>query len=323
MIQKATITVCIILLVSACKKKPEVSHHVAKEHEPVLVSLSGVRYYEPEWSETVRAKLDSNLWVAQKNFEENPTEENYIWLGRRLAYLYEYDSAIKVFSEGIQKFPDSYKLLRHRGHRYITIRKFDDAINDLERATELMKGTAIEMEPDGAPNKYNIQLSNTQFNVWYHLGLAHYLKGEFGKAEGAYQECLKVSNNDDLLAATVDWLYMTYRRAGKHTEAKKLLTLIPDEMHIIENESYFRRLNLYKGKLKPEEVLNVSDGEEDADLLVATQGYGVGNWYLVNGDTARANEIFEKVVEGKHFSAFGFIAAEVELIAAGSYTNRR
>jgi hypothetical protein len=79
---------------------------------------------------------------------------------------------------------------------------------------------------------------------------------------------------------------------------------------------------MYRGKLKPEDVLNVSDNEEDADLVVATQGYGVGNWYLVNGDTARANEIFEQVVEGKHFSAFGFIAAEVELIAAGSYTNR-
>jgi tetratricopeptide (TPR) repeat protein len=185
-----------------------------------------------------------------------------------------------------------------------------------------MEGLPIEPEPDGAPNKFNIQLSNTQFNVWYHLGLVHYLKGEFGKSEHAYLECLKVSNNDDLLAATVDWLYMTYRRGGKHAEAKKLLLLIHDNMKIIENESYFKRLNLYRGKLKPEEVLNVSDEEEDADLVVATQGYGVGNWYLVNGDTTKANEIFEKVVEGKHFTAFGFIAAEVELIASGYYTNR-
>jgi len=321
MTRKATIAACIILLVSACEKKPEVSEPIASK-QPVLVSLSGIRYYEPEWPPRVKAKLDSNLVIAQRNFKNDPSEENYIWLGRRLAYLYEYDSAIGVFSEGLQKYPESYKLLRHRGHRYITERKFDDAIEDLERAAELMKGLPLEPEPDGAPNKFNIQLSNTQFNVWYHLGLVHYLKGEFAKSEHAYLECLKVSNNDDLLAATVDWLYMTYRRAGKHAEATKLLSLIHDDMTIIENESYFLRLNLYRGKLKPEDVLNVSDTTEDADLNVATQGYGVGNWYLVNGDTSMANDIFEKVVDGKHFSAFGFIAAEVELIAAGSYKSR-
>jgi tetratricopeptide (TPR) repeat protein len=321
MIRKVTITVWIVFLFSACEKKPETTMPVDKK-QPVVVSLSGISYYEPQWAPDVKAKLDSNLNIARKNFASDPSEDNYIWLGRRLAYLYKFDSAIKVFSKGLEEYPRSYKLLRHRGHRYITIRKFDNAIEDLERATELMKGLPIEPEPDGAPNKFNIQLSNTQFNVWYHLGLVHYLKGEFGKSEHAYLECLKVSNNDDLLAATVDWLYMTYRRAGKHAEAKKILSLIPDQMNIIENESYFKRLNLYKGKLKPEDVLNVSDEIEDADLLVATQGYGVGNWYLVNGDTAKANEIFEKVVEGKHFSAFGFIAAEVELIAAGSYSNR-
>jgi hypothetical protein len=51
----------------------------------------------------------------------------------------------------------------------------------------------------------------------------------------------------------------------------------------------------------------------DYDLALATQGYGVGNWYLYNGDTSKAVTIFEKIVTGKSFSSFGFIAAEVEL----------
>jgi hypothetical protein len=48
-------------------------------------------------------------------------------------------------------------------------------------------------------------------------------------------------------------------------------------------------------------------------LTVATQGYGVGNWYYVNGDRAKAKEIFEKVVSGPQWSAFGYIAAEADL----------
>ena len=52
---------------------------------------------------------------------------------------------------------------------------------------------------------------------------------------------------------------------------------------------------------------------EDYDLSMATQGYGVGNWFYYQGDTSRANKIFRQVVKGKLFAAFGFIAAEAEL----------
>jgi hypothetical protein len=70
---------------------------------------------------------------------------------------------------------------------------------------------------------------------------------------------------------------------------------------------------MYKGILPVDSVLNVSSTASDADLALATQGYGVGNWYLYNGDTAQATSVFERVIGGKHFSAFGFIAAEADL----------
>ncbi len=295
----------ILLILSGCSSNTE---EIAAE--PEIYSLLGDEFFAPS---EVNPKLDSNLAVARKNFDANQSEENYIWLGRRTAYLTRYNEAIDIFSEGIDKFPDSYRLYRHRGHRYISQRKFDAAIADLIKASELMQGTSIEIEPDGQPNRLNQPLSSTQFNVWYHLGLAHYLKGEFDLAEKAYLECLNVSNNDDLITATVDWLYMTYRREGKKEEAKKLLGKITDHMTIIENDSYFKRLNLYKGTLPVDSVLSVSASNDDVELALATQGYGVGNWYLCNGDTSQALGIFERVVNGKHFSAFGFIAAEADL----------
>lgn len=258
-----------------------------------------------------KTRLEANLARAQADYDANPRDpEHIIWLGRRLAYLGRYQDAIATFTNGIALHPGNAKLYRHRGHRYLTIRKFDLAIADFERATRLMRGQPDEIEPDGIPNKLNKPLSTLHFNVWYHLGLAHYLKGDFKKALPAYLECMKVSRaNADSLVATSDWLYMTYRRLGQKKEADAVLTPIHDKLEIIENDSYFKRLMMYKGLRTPESVL--SDTADD--LQIATQGYGVGNWYLVNGDSAKAKQIFERVVAGKQWSAFGFIAAEAEL----------
>ncbi|MEQ8304875.1 MAG: tetratricopeptide repeat protein [Cyclobacteriaceae bacterium] len=308
-LRKSLVAFAAISMLLGCNEKKEQDHKKA----PEVVSLLGITYYEPERSEALQHRLDSNLQVAVANFERDPSEENYIWYGRRLGYMSKFNEAIEVLSEGIEKYPESYKLLRHRGHRYVSMRLFDRAIDDFNRAAQLMTPYPPEIEPDGAPNRLNIPLSNTQFNIWYHLGLAHYLKGDFDKAEQAYIECLKASDNDDLLVATIDWFYMTYKRQGKDEVAEGLLGNISDSLKIIENDSYYKRLKMYQGKLQPEDLLQVDPSANDYDLSLATQGYGVGNWYLYNGDTAKAVEIFEKVTSGKSFSSFGFIAAEAEL----------
>ncbi len=299
----------ILILAVACSP----SEKQQEEPIPVLTSLDGKQYFEPERSAAAQARLDSNLNVARKNFEADPSEDNYVWLGRREGYLYHYTEAIKILSEGLEKYPNSYKLFRHRGHRYISIREFNKAIADFQMAASLMPRQPLEIEPDGQPNRIDKALSNVQFNVWYHLGLAHYLKGDFESAECAYLQCLDVSDNDDLLVATADWLYMTYRRMEQRDNAEQVLTLIRDDMNIIENDSYYLRLQMYKGLIPPDDLLKVSGSVEDVDLSLATQGYGVGNFYLCEGDTTRAVEIFKQVTSGKHFAAFGFIAAEADL----------
>jgi tetratricopeptide (TPR) repeat protein len=300
---------CCTIAFASCKPANETS----SDSQPVLTDLFGKPFHAPTLSEKQRARLDSNLQVAEKNFAADPSEENYIWLGRRQAYRYQLAEAIETFSKGIIKYPESYRLYRHRGHRFISLRKFDNAIADLEKAAELMAGEPIEIEPDGQPNAKNIPLSSTQFNVFYHLGLAHYLKGDFAKAEKAYKACMAVSTNDDLKVATVDWLYMTFQREGKKNSADSLLALLPTQLSIIENDSYLHRLNMYRGNASPDEVLNPNPQSEDYDLSLATQGYGVGNWFLYRGDSAKAFAIFKKVTEGKQFTSFGFIAAEAEL----------
>jgi hypothetical protein len=45
----------------------------------------------------------------------------------------------------------------------------------------------------------------------------------------------------------------------------------------------------------------------------ATLAYGIGAWYLINGQSAEAIEVFNAIVQGDAWPAFGFIAAEAEL----------
>jgi tetratricopeptide (TPR) repeat protein len=256
-------------------------------------------------------QLEANLRAAEAEFARDTTNADaLIWLGRRHAYLGHYREAIDVYTRGIAQHPQDARMYRHRGHRYITVRDFDKAIADFEKAAALVQGKPDEIEPDGAPNAYNIPTSTLHSNIWYHLALAHYLKGDFGKALPAWEQAMRVSANNDMQVATADWLYMTLRRLGRKEEAAAVLAPISKDMRILENHAYHRRLLMYKGELRPEELL--SEQTDDA-VQLATYGYGVANWYWYNGERDKAIALFRKIVTGKNPSAFGYIAAESEL----------
>ena len=171
-----------------------------------------------------------------------------------------------------------------------------------------MKGKQDEPEPGSDPGA---PTTNTlQYNVFYHLGLAHYLKGDFASAETAYRRCLETARgNDDRLAGASDWLYMTLRRLGKNAEAARVLEPIHAGMDISDNRVYFNRLLMYKGAYAPDDLLRAGG---DA-LTRATYGYAVGNFHLVNGRAAEARTVFEQVTAGEQWAAFGYIASEAEL----------
>ena len=275
-------------------------------------SLKGDSLFTKIDSVAQKAQI-KNLQDAEKAYLNDSNLENLIWIGRREAYLGMYDLAIRTFTKAVSEYPDAFEPLRHRGHRYLSIRKFDEAIQDFEKAVLLMKGSEIQIEQDGMPNKLNIPLSNVQFNVWYHLGLAHYLKGNLNDALEAYKNCLEVSINDDLRIATMDWYYMTLMKMGREKEAKELIKPVKNDMDIIENDAYFKRIMMYKGEISPEKLLNVDEKASDQKLQYVTQGYGLGNYYLTKGDTAMAKSMFQNVINTGYWSAFGYIASEMEM----------
>ncbi|MBL0921823.1 MAG: hypothetical protein IBJ10_06815, partial [Phycisphaerales bacterium] len=230
-------------------------------------------------------------------------------------YAGRYQEALAVLTKGIEVHPSSFRILRHRGHRYITIREFDKAIADLALADQLFQ-TRDEIEPDGAPNRLNIPRSTLRFNILYHLGLAHYLKADFDKAHDAWTRCLiPARRNDDMLVATTNWLVITCKRLGHDDEAAALLAPIHRDMAVAEEGAYLALCLLHKGDITEQEAMAMAGIDENPSLPGlnnATAGYGVAMSRMLRGDDAGARQLFDRILQGPTWGAFGYIAAEAE-----------
>ncbi len=260
-----------------------------------------------------RAKLEIDLAAARADRSRAPDDpEQIVWVARRLGYLWRMNEALEVLSEGIRRFPEYAPLYRHRGHRYISVRRFDEAVDDLRRAAALIAGQPDEIEPDGMPNARNIPLTTTGFNVWYHLALAEYLRGDFAAALEGWRRTREYSRGlPDNLVAVTHWEYLTLRRLGREEEAQRVLRTVDPGWEMIENEAYLRCVRLYMGELAAEELCAEESGR--GAVADAAECNGLATWYFVNGREEQARAVYERIVAGENWPAFGFIAAEAEL----------
>jgi len=275
------------------------------------ISMFGDTLRTPPLSAETRARFETRLAEARAAYERTPENaDSIIWLGRRTAYLGRFRDAIAIYDRGIALHPTDARLFRHRGHRFITLRRPDLAIRDLREAAALVKGVPDQIEPDGLPNAINTPLSTLQFNIWYHLGLAHFLRGEYEDALRAYTECAKVSRNPDTRVATTHWRYLTLRRLGRHAEAAQILAEFTPEMDVVEDVAYHRLILMYRGLL-PADSLVVANSA--APVRDAATGYGVGAWHLAEGRRDVAMKIWSRVVGGSEWPSFGRIAAEYDM----------
>jgi dipeptidyl aminopeptidase/acylaminoacyl peptidase len=273
-----------------------------------LTTPLGRAAYARADAEGAIAKADAALAADPRNVDL------LLAAGRARDAAWRYTEAIDLYTRALAVAPDEVRALRFRGHRYISTRQLDAAVKDLERAASL------------APSAFDVQ---------YHLGLAHYLRGDYARAAASYRGCLDatsgpgplpqgwrsctaVKSQDADRIALSDWLYRSLRRAGRHDEAKALLATITEGMNAGENEAYYTALRFYQGALSDVHVL---EGGTPQDNRFPTVGYGVANFHLVNGDAARACALFREIVDTPAWNAFGYIAAEAEL-TKGTCGNR-
>ena len=279
------------------------------------ISLLGEPLRPPQAPPEIAARRAEDIAAARADYEADPDDADaIIWLGRRIGYTGRYRDAIAVFSEGAARHPDDARMYRHRGHRRISVREFDRAIEDLSRAAALVEGEPDDVEPDGQPNERGIPTSTLQSNIHYHLALAHYLNGDFETALRSYEDYFAVTTNPDQLVAISHWWYMALRRLGRDEEAAEVLERITADMDVIENTSYHRLLLMYRGEIEADELWD-PESEDPSGVAIA---YGVANWHYYNGRRERAEEMFRRILEGSGWAGFGYIAAEAEVARARS-----
>lgn len=308
-VQSPIFAFLVFIFLSGCneEQKEKAKPIGTVEQAAPFITPLGKEFVLPEPTDKMRSQFEA----AKKKYGENPEIlDNLIWYGRRTAYLGGYVDAINIYSEGIRKFPEDARCYRHRGHRYISLRKFDMAIADLEKAGQLIAGTKNEIEPDGMPNAKNIPVSTLHGNIWYHLGMAYYLKHNYEKSFDAFLKCRESGKLADNIVSSTHWLYMIQRRLGNKELANKMLAPITSEMEVIENQSYHDLCQFYKGLVPIDSLIQIGTGSPSNDAV----NYGIANWYFYNGEKRKAEDIMEALTQSKAFTSFGYIAAESDLI---------
>lgn len=272
------------------------------------LALSGEPLVRPSIPPGELAKREKAYAEARDAHERAPGDvELAIWHGRRLGYLNRFRDAVGVFTAAIAQHPSDARLYRHRGHRLISLRLLDLAIADFETAAELRADEPDEIEPDGMPNAANTPTSTLHGNIWYHLGLAHYLRGDFEPAQAAFDRCMEVATNDDSRVAAAYWQYLVRMQRDLGTEAAAVLAAVPEKPALLENHAYHALLRLFAGAAKPA-ALATNDA-----LDKHTIGYGLAMHRRFAGDRDGSLAALRDVIAGGMWPAFGYIAAEAEL----------
>jgi tetratricopeptide (TPR) repeat protein len=243
-------------------------------------SPAGVEYRSQRDTGAI-ARAESALAADPRNVDR------IIQLGVAQSGVRQYREAIATFTRGLAIAPHDAQLYRWRGHRYLSVREFDRAMNDLTHGSHL---------------------DSTNYGIWYHLGIVRFARGDFAGAADAFTRAQPIAPDSGERSGATDWLWMSLARAGRGAEARAMLDRRPDTPPA--GNAYTQRLRLYRGETGPDDVITPAD---TGDIAIATLSYGVGDWYLVRGDTVRARSWFARSIHSGGWPAFGFIMSEIEL----------
>jgi tetratricopeptide (TPR) repeat protein len=236
---------------------------------------------------------------AQKNLAADAKNPALLLkLAQAQISVWQDKEAIATLTRGIAISPQNGDLYTERGHRYLPLREFAKARADLKRAAEL---------------------TPKNMAVYYHLGLSHYFLNEFSEAADAFAKAVETAPNTDERINSTNWLYAALRRAGKTAEAAKALEAVPPDMTNTSPHTkfYLNLVRFFQGKMTEADALPpeppADNTDQEVELPFDTVAYGIGNWYLYNGNPAKAKEYFQRVMKGHVWVTWGFVGSELEL----------
>ncbi len=227
---------------------------------------------------------------AQKDADANPNSvELMLKLAQAQASVWQDREAVATCTTALHIASENADLYLERGHRELALRRFADARTDLERAVSL-----DPKKPD----------------IYYHLGLAHYFVGEFADAAAAFRHAVDLAPDTENRINSMNWLYASLRRANRPQEAAQALaTITPDMNSAGHSQFYLHLIRFFQGAMEESRVVppepQPDANDVEAELQFDTVGYGVGNWYLYNGQPQKARAYFGTHYEGPRLDHVG------------------
>ncbi len=254
------------------------------------LAAQSVQYRAPSRAE-YRAQADTGpIARAQAALDADPRNvQKFIALAVSQSGARQFREAITTLTRGLGVAPNDVMLLRWRGHRYISVREFAKARADLTRG---------------------FALDSTNYGILFHFGVLNFIEQDFAGAAAMFARAQPRAPDGGERAGSTDWLWMSLSRAGRTADAMAMLARRPDSLPAPPGYAYVTRLRLYRSELTPETLIGPAD---TTDVQVATLNYGLGNWYMVRGDTVKARAAFERAVASGGWPGFGFIVSEAEL----------
>lgn len=225
-----------------------------------------------------------------------PPNDYRMWIHKGLALESQmlYVDAVNTYSDGLVYNTFCDTLYECRGHIYITLGRYHEAVADSNMC---------------------VRLNPLNWYGWYHKGLGYYFMGEYEKAVTAFAGCFEHSYDDNVhRLAAMDWTYVCLRHLQEKDRAEELIRNIKETTPGDALDLYKTKLLIYKGVKTLDEVLNSIPKDDNYSLQYVSLGYASAMKQYFDGDRQKAKEQLIKVVEeDEYWQAFGYLASRAEL----------
>lgn len=296
-----------LLILSCSTTDREASGRVPVQE---ATSFDGKPLYQKQVDEDQLEEADETIAEIRK--KTVLTEEDYFIMGSAYTSTYRLRDAIAVYEEGLEKYPDSYRLHRLKGHRHLSIRELTPGIAHLSKADQLIGPTDngdLEYDTSGKPT------GTYKYWVKYYSGVYYMLTDDLNNAIKCYQSCLDLAISNKNTVGPRAWLYHLNQMKGKPELAQDIIDRIDEDLDTDQGHPYFKQAMLFKGVLTAKELMaDRPVALEDWSVQDATVTFGVARYHVYQGDSTTYLALLDRILQTNHWNAWAYVMAEKDRV---------
>jgi lipoprotein NlpI len=218
------------------------------------------------------------------------------------------DEKIRRLNKEIAKDPKNVEALAERAGTYELLEKYAEAAADWSKVIELDKNRASAYQRRGLVHfqmgkinksiadfdQYIERVPKAKISHWQR-GISYYYAGRYDDGRKQFEGYQDFDSND---VENAVWRFMCMARADGIDKARKAILKIGDDRRVPMRQVY----DLYKGDLKPDDVLAAAKGKVNPKQPSSPLFYAhlyVGIYYDLLGDKKKAFEHVNEAAE-KH-----------------------